>query len=683
MPANNSPTQSKTLGFTLIEVLIITPIALLVVTGLVTAMVAMISDTLVTNARSAVIYNTQDALGRIEQDARVSINFMGTFNGIRSPQGRDNGTAPFQASSGDLILTQQATTSSPYEQTRELVYYENQPNDCGTTKNANRVLLSRAVYFLSNGSLWRRTIFNDVNKNASVDGNTICDTPYQRNSCTPLSPAPTPNTVLGSTCQTYDERLVDNVTAFTTTYYTATGVATADPTQALSIKVDLTVSQTVAGQPVTQSGSIRVVRSNDIPAPQTPTVPTMSIFNPSVPNDNNPIRATIQWSSTFATYYTYEIQVGAGAWSAPVPTAATKAVVTTPSAKTSYSVRVTAYNDYGAAAQATFDNETALWTPCSLQDSWENYPGYGDLKFTMTSAKVVEVRGLVQSGSAGSAVCTLPQGFRPLENLLMPMLTDGAGNGVLSRVDIQTDGTIKSNAYTNWLSLSGIDFIPDNAGYNWTNLTPTNGWANGGLAKLSYLTDTVGRTQIRGVVNAGTLTDGTVIGSTLPSGQRPSEYYHLPSVGSGTSNGIGLNSTAGTVVAKGNTTTYNTITHMFYPSSFSSGWTSLALQNNWAPYSASTYTQPQYRRGSDGIVTVKGLIKKTSGSPALWQVIGQLDAGFRPLDEITFNLSMSGSAPYPSATGRVNIDKYGYIKVVNVNTTWTSLDNIKFYADGS
>lgn len=684
MLVNNPPSHHKAHGFTIVEVLVIAPLALLVIAGLVTAMVAMISDTLVTNARSVVIYNTQDALGRIEQDARVSINFMGTFSGIRSPQGRDNATAPFQASSGDLILTQQATTSSPYEQTRELVYYKNQPNDCGTTKNANRVLLSRAVYFLSNGSLWRRTIFNDVNKNVSVDGNTICDTPYQRNSCTPLSPAPTLSTTLGSTCQTYDERLVDNVTAFTTTYYTASGVTTTDPTQALSIKVDLTVSQTVAGQPVTQSGSIRVVRSNDIPAPPTPTVPTVSILNPSLPDDNNPIRATVQWSSAFATYYTYEIRVGAGAWSAPVPTASTTAVITTPSAKTTYSIRVTAYNDYGSTTQTTYSSETALWTSCILQNGWENYPGYDELKFTMTPAKVVEVRGLVRYGSSNSVVCNLPAGFRPEKTLLFPMLTDGANYGVSSRAEVWSSGNIWAGSVTNWLSLSGIDFTPVSDGYTWTNFSLQNGWANSAnssMTRLSYTTDSVGRTHIRGVTDAGTTTDNTVIGQTLPSGLRPSEYYHLPAVGSGTANAVGLYGANGTVVAKGNTSTYAALQQMFYPST-ATGWTNMTFQNNWAAYGGS-FTAPQYRKGSDGIVTVKGLVKKTSGTPTLWENIACLNSGFRPADEITFNLSINGSAPYPNSTGRINIKPNGCITYLYGNTGWTSLDNIKFYADGS
>lgn len=683
-PVSNTESHRAVHGFTIIEVLIIAPIALLVIAGLVSAMVAMIGDALVTNARSVVIYNTQDALGRIEQDARISINFMNTLTNLKSPQGKDNGTSSFQSTSGDLILTQQATTSSPYEQTRKLVYYKNQPNDCGTNENANRVLLSRSVYFLRNGSLWRRVVVNDANRDATPDGNTVCDTPYQRNSCAPLdSPAPTLNGTVGSTCQTYDERLVDNVSSFSTTYYTATGATTTDPTQALSIKVDLSISQTVAGQTITQSGSIRVVRSNDVPAPSDPSAPTISIQNPNLPDYNNPIKATVEWSSAFATYYTYQIKVGAGSWSSAVTTANPTATISTPSALTTYSILVTAYNDYGKTAQTQYDAQTALWTPCTLQNGWENYPNYDEAKFTMTSAKIIEIRGLVRSGSANAVICTLPSGLRPSSTLAFPMLTDGAGNGASARVNIDSDGNVRATAYTNWLSLSGIDFTPASDGYTWTNFSLQNGWSNNpdtSLARLSYTTDSVGRTHIRGLANAGTTSDNTVMAQTLPSGLRPNEIYHLPAVGSGTANAVGLNGSAGTLVAKGDASTYSAVQQMFYPSS-ATGWTNLTFQNNWVVYPG--YTSPQYRKGSDGIVTVKGFIRKTSGTSALWDVIGCLGTGFRPANQITFNLDTYSSTAPQNGTGRIDIKPDGCIYYLNASSTWTSLDNIKFFADGS
>lgn len=170
----------KQAGFTLIEMLVIAPLVLIVIAGLVGAMVSMIGDSLIASSRADAAYNIQDTLSQIEQDSRVATSFMGNFSYFSSPQGRNGGTAPFSYSSNnDLILTQQSTSSSPYNNTRQLIHYANQPASCSGDTSSNRTLFNRVVYFLiTNGdgtkSLWRRTIMNPWNLNATPDGNTVC-----------------------------------------------------------------------------------------------------------------------------------------------------------------------------------------------------------------------------------------------------------------------------------------------------------------------------------------------------------------------------------------------------------------------------------------------------------------------------------------------------------------------------
>jgi hypothetical protein len=95
--------------------LVVAPVALAVIGVLVAAMVSMVGDTIISNSRATTAYDLRDSLNRIEADARISINFMDTYSFFTSPQGKDGGMAPFTSSSGDLILTQQATTASPYD----------------------------------------------------------------------------------------------------------------------------------------------------------------------------------------------------------------------------------------------------------------------------------------------------------------------------------------------------------------------------------------------------------------------------------------------------------------------------------------------------------------------------------------------------------------------------------------
>ena len=234
LPQNDSQkSPSLRAGFTLVEMLVIAPLVLIIIAGIIAAMVSLIGDTLVSNARVDDAYNMQETLNQIEQDIRISTNFMGTFSYFQSPQGRNGATQAFTSSSSDLILTQQATTTSPYDANRDLVYYAKQPEACGsTTVQSNRALNLRVIYFVdANKTLWRRTIVNDWNRNGTIDGNTVCNVPYQRSSC-PTGSTTSTNTILKPTCQTIDQRMIDNVTNFNLAFYTSSDTATVDPTAA-------------------------------------------------------------------------------------------------------------------------------------------------------------------------------------------------------------------------------------------------------------------------------------------------------------------------------------------------------------------------------------------------------------------------------------------------------------------
>lgn len=127
LPNPHKRTRAFSNGFTLVELLVVAPIVLLVIAGLVVAMVSMVGDSLAANGRASVAYNMQDALDRIEQDARIATNFMPTYGYFSSPQGRDGSNENFSYNTyKDLIFTQQATQFNPYTtETQQLIYYAN------------------------------------------------------------------------------------------------------------------------------------------------------------------------------------------------------------------------------------------------------------------------------------------------------------------------------------------------------------------------------------------------------------------------------------------------------------------------------------------------------------------------------------------------------------------------------
>ena len=257
--------REKSKGFTLVELLIIAPIVVILVSGFVALMITMVGDVLLTRSQTNATYESQDALDRIERDTRLSNSFLTTTGTLPSPQGSDGGftgTAAFTNTSNTIILSELPTDANPASTTRWLIYYANQPNACGSQQEtANVPFTVRIVYFINNGSLWRRTIVPDFNHNTTVDSQTICSTthdPWQVNSCSPGYSA--------TRCKTQDEELVKNITSLGVKYYSSpSGTTDLGPTgaaAATTIETTINTSSSAAGRTYTSSVSLRATRLN-------------------------------------------------------------------------------------------------------------------------------------------------------------------------------------------------------------------------------------------------------------------------------------------------------------------------------------------------------------------------------------------------------------------------------------
>lgn len=104
------------------------------------------------------------------------------------------------------------------------------------------------------------------------------------------------------------------------------------------------------------------------------------------------------------------------------------------------------------------------------------------------------------------------------------------------------------------------------------------------------------------------------------------------------------------------------------------GWTDLPLINNWLQYDTANF-RAQYRR-KNGVVYVKGLVKKTVG--LVTEPVCTLPVGFRPASihifATTTSAATSPAQTYVRTTGSVEFGANG-------SGTWTSLDGLTFIAD--
>lgn len=269
-------------GFTLVELLVIAPIAILVIAGLVAAMINLVGDALINQQRNSSTYEAQDGLNQMEQDVRLSSVILSTTGVVATPQGSDSGTAAFSANgtvNGDnsitlsgttaLILKSYATNANPVSPTRSLIY-TNSPVACSGNYTTNAPLSYMIVYFISGGSLWRRTIL--------PTSGTLCNGPaWQKNSC-------------ASGCVTNDRLVVSNISSVKVTYYieknspysstTDTAlVATDNPT---SVSIKIATSKMVAGGAVGSSLSMYATRVSDPAAAGSMTLPTNTNILPAL-----------------------------------------------------------------------------------------------------------------------------------------------------------------------------------------------------------------------------------------------------------------------------------------------------------------------------------------------------------------------------------------------------------------
>jgi hypothetical protein len=690
--------KNRRYGFTVIELLVIAPVVILTIGTFVTVIVGLTGDVLASRGATTAAYNIQDSLNRIDQDVKLSSSFLATNNvTLTSPQGYDNSTASFKNANTTtgtmLILNAYATTGNPLIAGSGLVY-NNTPNSCGSSAMAqNSPQTLNIIYFVKSGTLWRRVV---TSSNYLDTTNTWCSIPWQQPSCTPG--------YILAFCKTQDIQLATGLgtTGFSVQYFNsgntaaentaASDVSASDTSRgsalqtATTISVALNSSQTIAGRPVSQSGTLRSTRldsnASTIATTVTPTIPSTPVVTGSY---TAPTTASFSWPSSTGggiVNYILDYSLNNGSsWTnnAMSNHSSTSFIVPGTTHSQKVMVRVSSNNSAGTSGgSGTASVTIPLWVTPLLINNWVDYGAnnYSTTGYTITSSGVVLLKGLVKGGSG--VIFTLPTGYRPGAWLLF----QNSSNNAAGRLDIGTDGTVNMSVGNNaWFSLDGISFMPSGNTFNdmssgflngWKNYSPASGdsrWANAG-----YFQDTSGRVRLQGLVYAGTSTDGTAI-TSFPTALQPSGYEHVSNDNSNSAGLIAVNNSGGRVDAKGGSNVYVGMNALFYPSTYS-GWTSLTLQNSWIYYGA-PFSTPRYTKSTDGMVLLKGLI--SAGTVASGTVIATLPAGYCPKQQLLTTTVAGG------AWASINIlpgSGSGCNVIVGAaSATWTSLDSISYMGE--
>jgi hypothetical protein len=675
-PHNPHPRPSD--GFTLVEMLIIAPIVILALGGFISLMVAMVGDVIASRDENVMMYEAQDTLSRIEDDVSLSTAFLTTTGTLSAPQGSNSnftGTAAFTNTTNTLILNTLTTDRSPLDSLRDIVYYKAQPNPCDATKVFNTILYSKIIYFVNSGSLWRRTVISPYNTNAITDARTACSAPWQQDSCSPGYSA--------SRCEANDIEVMKNIAGMTVDYYasptSSTNIGAANAADAQTIKVTVTGSKKSAGRDIDTTQSIRTTRLNSaiLPPVIAPLTFSGQPADQSVIHTDTNVQFSVTPSFSPVNFQWQRSTNGGTTWAdISGATSSSYTLATVSLAMSGYKYRAIASTADETATSNPATLTVTLWGDIDFSNTdYSNYNGtYSPIGYTRTVANVVMLKGLVKKSTAmspGDIIGTLPPNARPNGTLIFQTTTN---SNTASRIDITINGNIiVQSGNASWLSLEGINFIPSSASYTRNALTMANGWVNFGspYSPPTYATDSVGRIHMQGLVKSGTMTDGTQMINNLPGSALPGQYLQVPSRNTGFGM-IGIHPTNG-VEAKGvGSNSYSALNTMYYPASFAA-WTNLTLQSGWVAYGG-IYATPQYTKGSDNIVRLKGLVK--SGTTTSGTVVANLPAGFRPKDR-----TLLGSVCSPNVYCRVDVFPNGNVELQASNATYTSLDSVVFLAE--
>jgi hypothetical protein len=666
-------------GFTLVEVLVISPIVILFIGTFIALIVNLTGESLQLRTKNVAAYDVQTALDDIESSVNQATNFLVNTTGVTySPQGKDNGTAAFTnelAGSADtLIIRSAATTAGPFSASREVIFTGTGAS-CNT-KNAVYTYIS--VFFLydeSNGtkSLYKRTILPQI---------PACAPAWQRSSCNAAVMAS--NTAI---CKAQDEKLLDNVSDLEVEYYE--NASATDPladnqaATSTSVSVKITTATQAAGKSIDYESSTRATSANAQTSGAEQTPPA----NPAITANRNaatPYTTDFSWQPVGSATGGYNVRyrIGTTTWTGPVNTNQT--TFTAPAAtnrKQNVDIEVSVVSNSGTYLYGTLNTTIPRWNDCTYENGWQSYGApYSQASFTRTSSGIIGLRGLVRLGTVGTTICTLPVGFRPKfasEKLIFQAAGYRAGANSWARVDVQPTGEVTMVAGENgWVSLDGIMFLGDTTNYTWTNNTWLNGWSwyGAGHANLRSTIDSVGRVHLQGL---GKYTGawGTAAITSLGASKGVSNTTHSPGLAAGGAAAVNI-STNGDILGRSGAanSSWQQMQLIYHPSTFAS-WSTLPFYNSFQNYGGGWPTAKCYK-GADDVVIMTGLVNRASSGDGL-QMSSTSTAGCGVYNDGRLLLPVFYAG---ELSGRIDIQN-GSMIPITTSPTWLSLDGVRFIAD--
>jgi competence protein ComGC len=242
-----APLSRVNKGFTLIEVLVISPVVMITVILTMSYLFNQYGE--LTKQGTQIILKTQAQTisFSMQDDVFFSTSFASDKNDNLIDAYAPSGGWKSNTNPPTLILSSVALTQSRKNASRSPVYINTLGCSPDDVKTQNDELQNNIIYFASGTNLYKRIL-------TAPSSLSTCGTSYQKQSC------PAPNATVA--CPK-DILLTDKLSSFGVTYYDVNNAVTTTPELAEKIKVDLTLQDKADAEDITASSSLVLKKLNE------------------------------------------------------------------------------------------------------------------------------------------------------------------------------------------------------------------------------------------------------------------------------------------------------------------------------------------------------------------------------------------------------------------------------------
>ncbi len=233
-------------GFTLVELLVISPIILVTVMAGVTFLFNEYGRVIKQDGQLNLQLEAQDILFGLQDDLWYANQFASDMNGNLTDSYAPSGGWKSNTTPPTLIVSLPALTTNQRNPNRLPVYINESTCTPPDGNGQNSVLYDNVIYFVSGTNLYKRTLTAP----ASL---AVCNTPYEKQTCPPANAT--------ASCHA-DVLLSDHIASFAVTYYDTGNSVTTTPENAESVQVDMNLHDTAFAEDVYSSSSLRLRKLN-------------------------------------------------------------------------------------------------------------------------------------------------------------------------------------------------------------------------------------------------------------------------------------------------------------------------------------------------------------------------------------------------------------------------------------